>query len=265
MGDLYLTSPNFTLDVRLKEPPPETIPDYRSSCTDDANRISEIGPSFKPISHFQRSPPTSQPPSTTYADPTPIALAGFLLSNMPSTIMLLGLGGAGGGTGNETTAVGPFLFLGSALLYFSGLAEWLRHQTFAATIYFTLAGYFGAQAASLIPGFGIGSGAGGSYGNSWGVFLVFMGIMMAVFALGSLRIDVVHVYIFVVFTICFGCEAASYFTAETARDGPGYRWRVAAGWTSLAGSAGVWYLFMASILDSVDFPFTLPVGDLSEY
>ncbi|OQO14283.1 hypothetical protein B0A48_01159 [Cryoendolithus antarcticus] len=184
---------------------------------------------------------------------------------MPSTIMLLGWGGAGGGTGNETTAVGPFLFLGSALLYFSGMAEWLRYQTFAATIYFTLAGYFGAQAASLIPGFGIGTGAGGSYGDSWGVLLVFMGIMIAVFALGSLRIDVVHVYIFVIFTICFGCEAASYFTAETARDGPGYRWRVAAGWTSLAGSAGVWYIFMASILDSVDFPFTLPLGDMSNY
>nr|OQO23392.1 hypothetical protein B0A51_08943 [Rachicladosporium sp. CCFEE 5018] len=224
MGDLHLTSPNFTLDVRLKEPPPETIPDYRSSYTDDPNAISEIGPSFKPISHFQRSPPVPQTLSTTYADPTPIALAGFLLSNMPSTVMLLGWGGAGGGTGNETTA-----------------------------------------AASLIPAFGTGSGAGGSYGDSWGMFLVFMGVMMAVFALGSLRVDVVHVYIFVIFTICFGCEAASYFTAEAARDGAGYRWRVAAGWTSLAGSAGVWYLFMASIFDSVDFPFTLPLGGLSGY
>lgn len=38
----------------------------------------------------------------TFGNPTPVALAGFLLANTPATIMLMGWRGAGSGVGNAS-------------------------------------------------------------------------------------------------------------------------------------------------------------------
>jgi uncharacterized protein len=49
----------------------------------------------------------------TFGNPTPVALGGFLLANTPASIMLMGWGGAGGGTGNAAAAIGTYYFLGA--------------------------------------------------------------------------------------------------------------------------------------------------------
>lgn len=41
----------------------------------------------------------------TFGNPTPIALAGFLLANTPATIDLMGWGGAGAGSGNASAGM----------------------------------------------------------------------------------------------------------------------------------------------------------------
>jgi len=274
MSTFHLNSAGFILDLKMKDPPPsshsETIPDYRSSYTDHDGGVEEIsGSSFRPTP-FEKAylaTPTSTrellpspirhqtaAPLTTskmgFGNPTGIALGGFLLANTPATIMLLGWGGAGGGNGDESAAVGLFFYLGAVLLYFGGFAEWILGNTFSSTIYFTLGGYFGASGATLVPFYNTLAGYGtlgdakaaGVYHDSYAMFLISMGILMVVFMIGSLRLDVVHVAIFAAFAVCFPCLAAAYFVGGNGRAGAGYTWRVVGAWMSLIGSGLVWYL-----------------------
>jgi uncharacterized protein len=60
----------------------------------------------------------------TFGNPTPVALGGFLLANTPASIMLMGWGGAGGGTGNASAGIGTYYFLGAICLYAGGIGEW---------------------------------------------------------------------------------------------------------------------------------------------
>lgn len=48
----------------------------------------------------------------TFGNPTPVALAGFLLANTPATIELMGWRGAGGGVGNTSAGIGTYYFIG---------------------------------------------------------------------------------------------------------------------------------------------------------
>ncbi|KAF7191106.1 Protein alcS [Pseudocercospora fuligena] len=79
-------------------------------------------------SHFEKlylepqHPVVAQPNAKwTFGNPTPIAIAGFVLANTHATIDLMGWGGAGGGTGNASAGTGSFYFCGAVLLYFGGL------------------------------------------------------------------------------------------------------------------------------------------------
>lgn len=108
-------------------------------------------------SHLILSEPTSNPsqqlylaPETsvagnlrwTFGNPTPIALAGFLLANTPASIDLMGWGGAGGKTGNTSAGIGAYYFLGAVLLYSGGIGEWILGNTFPAVVFFTFGGFW---------------------------------------------------------------------------------------------------------------------------
>lgn len=78
----------------------------------------------------------------TFGNPTPIALAGFLLANTPASIDLMGWGGAGAGTGNVSAGIGAFYFLGAVLQYAGGIGEWILGNTFPAVVFFTFGGFW---------------------------------------------------------------------------------------------------------------------------
>lgn len=78
----------------------------------------------------------------TFGNPTPVALAGFLLANTPASIDLMGWGGAGGGTGNASAGIGTYYFLGAVLLYAGGIGEWILGNTFPAVVFFTFGGFW---------------------------------------------------------------------------------------------------------------------------
>jgi len=72
----------------------------------------------------------------TFGNPTPVALAGFLLANTPATCMLMGWHGAGGGAGIANADTGAYFFLGGVLLYAGAIGEWILGNTFPAVVFF---------------------------------------------------------------------------------------------------------------------------------
>jgi uncharacterized protein len=201
----------------------------------------------------------------TFGNPTPVALGGFLLANTPATIMLMGWGGAGAGAGNVSAGTGTYFFLGAILLYAGGIGEWILGNTFPSVVFFTFGGFWGAFGATLTPFFNAVAAydnADGFY-NSFAMFLIFMAVLCFLYAIAALRTNICLVAILVCFTVTFPCLAASYFDAARGELGMSSQLRIIGAAFAFAASLIAWYLWFSMILDSVDFPLSLPVGDLS--
>ncbi|KAK5715604.1 hypothetical protein LTR15_010249 [Elasticomyces elasticus] len=265
MSELHFASPDgISLNLRLPQQPTDGIPDYRSS----------VKPTYQQIERFDTLPSRPEHTSThrRFGNPTPVGLGGFLLANTPATIMLLGWHGAGGRNGNESAAVGIFMYMGCLLEVICGIGEWINGETFNAAVFLILGGYFGASGAVMMPfynaigGYGTdATAAAAAYHDSYAMLLIFMGVLLLFFTIASVRLEICQVVLFACFTVCFPCLATSYFYMADGNEDSARTFRIWGGIFSLAGSVILWYLFLGSLLEAVDFPYVLPVGDLSKY
>ncbi|KAL2851253.1 hypothetical protein BJX68DRAFT_266160 [Aspergillus pseudodeflectus] len=65
--------------------------------------------------------------------------------------------------------------------------------------------------------------------------------------------------------IVFALVSGAYFQLALGAVAPAGHLQYAAGAFNFTLCLVVWYMFWVEILDSVDFPITLPVGDLSTF
>jgi succinate-acetate transporter protein len=166
--------------------------------------------------------------------------------------------------------VGGFLefILGNTfpfVVFVSFGAFWL---TFAATlqpVYMAYGLYAPANATSPTEGL---STVG--FTASFGFFLVFMGVLCMIYLVCSLRTNVVFVVIFFTLVIAFGLLAGAYWQNANAignKDPSAAalagRLQIAAGAFTFVTSMAGWWIFFAIMLAALDFPFQIPVGDLS--
>ncbi|KAI0908745.1 GPR1/FUN34/yaaH family-domain-containing protein [Ustulina deusta] len=208
----------------------------------------------------------------TFGNPTPLALGGFLLCTTPMSMVLLEWQGAGGF--GAAANVGSYFFIGGLLLFFGGIGEWILGNTFPATVFCIFGGFWFTFGATIVPGYGAysiystsGIGAEGleesQFYATFSFFLVGMTLICAVFTVASVRTNVLLFLILLLLVPTFGCLSASSFAV--AQDLPTKAktlQHVGAG-LLLAVSFLGWYVFTALVLASVEFPFMLPLGDLS--
>lgn len=150
-------------------------------------------------------------------------------------------------------------------------AYWL---TFASTLqpFYNAYGAYSPDPAE--PGLGL---ATQGFTASFGFFLAFMGLLCFIYLICSLRTNVVFVVIFLTLVLCFGCLTGAYWqlanaAAATTRGdkvaaasyaATAGRCQVAGGAFAFVTSMAGWWIFFAIMLASLDFPFQIPVGDLS--
>ncbi|KAH6891482.1 GPR1/FUN34/yaaH family-domain-containing protein [Thelonectria olida] len=208
----------------------------------------------------------------TFGNPTPLALGGFLLCTTPASMALLGWQGAGGfGAGAN---VGSYFFLGGLLLLLGGIGEWILGNTFPSTVFCLFGGFWFTFGATIVPGYG----AYGLYSTTDAVadglneeqfyatfsfFLIAMGILCAVFTVASIRTNAVLFTILLLLVPCFACLSASFFAVSKGEASKALTYQHAGAALLLVVSFLGWYIFLALVLLSVEFPFTLPLGDLS--
>ncbi|KAL8798125.1 MAG: hypothetical protein Q9182_006932 [Xanthomendoza sp. 2 TL-2023] len=198
----------------------------------------------------------------TFGNPTPIALVGFLLSLTPLACDLMGWRGAGG-TGAAST--GAYFFFG---------AFWL---TFGATLVpsFNAYGAYVTDPAVAAQQMGNPGNPAGlqspAFNASFAFFLVFMSLICFVFLICSLRTNIAFFIIFLTLVCAFGCLAGAYFNLALVYANPtnlaaatrASRCVVAGGAFTFVTSLAGWWIFLAIMLASLDFPVQIPVGDLS--
>ena len=123
---------------------------------------------------------------------------------------------------------------------------------------------FGATLTPFFNAINAYSDPAGFY-RSFAAFLIFMAVLCFLYMIAALRTNICLVIVLFCFCITFPCLTASYFYAANGMLAIAKTTRVVGGAFSFIASMVAWYLWFSLILESVDFPVTLPVGDLSKY
>lgn len=205
---------------------------------------------------------------STFGNPTPLALVGFLLSLTPLSNVLLGWRGAGGLGAAE---VGAYYFFGGLLMVLGGLLEFFLGNTFPFVVFGSFGAFWLTFAATLTPYFNASAAydptnpaaasTNPTFAATFAYFQVYMGMLCFLYMVVAIRTNIVFVLIFALLVPSFGCLAGFFFGL-----GEGVvrmNLQHAAGGLTFVVSLLGWYLFFVQLLAAVDFPLNLPVGDLS--
>ncbi|KAI9701415.1 MAG: hypothetical protein M1820_006506 [Bogoriella megaspora] len=84
----------------------------------------------------------------TFANPTPLALCGFLLATTPFACDMMGWRGSGG---NGAASTGPIIFMGGMLQIIGGVLEWIIGNTFICIVLNTYGAFWLVYGTSMQP------------------------------------------------------------------------------------------------------------------
>ncbi|KAL8761337.1 MAG: hypothetical protein Q9184_002531 [Pyrenodesmia sp. 2 TL-2023] len=96
-----------------------------------------------------------------------------------------------------------------------------------------------------------------------GFFLLFMGLLSLLYLICALRTNMVFVTIFFGLFMCFVFLTGSYWNIAVDQAALGAKLQIASGAFAFLACLAGWWIFFAQMLASVDFPFQMPVGDIS--
>ncbi|EAS36812.2 plasma membrane ammonium transporter Ato3 [Coccidioides immitis RS] len=207
----------------------------------------------------------------TFANPTPVALIGFLVATTPNACAAMGWSGAGRNSG---AILSVLIFFGGFLQLLGGLGNWILGNTFSSTLFLTFGMFWLVQGTNLIPFFAVGSTYSptgnplegqktASFNATTGFFFVFLTLLTVFFLICSLRTNICLFLGLLFLVVAFACFAGTYFELALNHVASAERLQVVGGAFTFGLCVLVWYLLLAEMLETVDLPISLPIGDLS--
>lgn len=208
----------------------------------------------------------------TFGNPTPLCLIGFLMSLHPLSCDLMGWRGAGG---SGAASIGAYFFFGGVLMTVGGVLEFILGNTFPFVVFGSFGGFWLTFGATLQPfynayGAYADSGAPAAQGltttgfnSSFAFFTLFMGLLCLIYLICALRTNIVFVIIFFTLTLGFAVLSGSYWQAAQGNADISRKLVIATGAFFFVTCLAGWWIFFAIMLAALDFPFQIPVGDLS--
>ncbi|KAJ6264993.1 hypothetical protein Dda_1148 [Drechslerella dactyloides] len=207
-----------------------------------------------------------------FGNPTPIAILGFCVSLTPLSMNLMGWRGAGGAGAAQ---VASFYFIGGMLSLIGGLFEFILGNTFAFVVFTSFAGFWMTLGGTLTPSFnamGWYSESGTNilegdnsamFNASYGFYVLAWAMLTFIYLICSLRTNVVYVILFATLDAVYGLLVGVYFAIADGEKDFAHTLLVTAGACGLVSALSGWYILFAQLLEALDFPLQLPVGDLS--
>ncbi|PLN80613.1 plasma membrane ammonium transporter [Aspergillus taichungensis] len=204
-------------------------------------------------------------------NPTPICLMGFLVASTPNACILMGWRGAGGLGG---AIIPVYIFFGGMVQVIGAIGEWIIGNTFSSAVFFTYGTFWIVQATTLMPFFATGLQYATSGSNlegmetpmfhaTAGFYYVALSIVTFVYLICSIRTNICLFSALFLLVITFGLFAGSYFQLALGATAMAEKLQVIGGAFNFALCMPIWHIFIAQLLESVDFPIAIPVGDLS--
>ncbi|RLL98713.1 hypothetical protein CFD26_102593 [Aspergillus turcosus] len=219
--------------------------------------------------------PRYDPPRNTsrraWGDPAPLTVLGLCMCLTPISCDLTGMRGSGGG-GAATT--GTYYFMGGVLMVIAGVLEFFSGNTFAFVLSCGFGGFWFTMGSTLTPGFGAYAAYSPDPTKPWlglndpgflasfAWFYLCMALLSLVCLLCSLRTNVPNVIMNFFLVVQYCLLAGVNWTQADGDIRSASRVQKAAGGAGIVVVSAGWYLFTKLMLDSMDFPLPLPVGDL---
>ncbi|KAJ9296873.1 hypothetical protein DTO271G3_5072 [Paecilomyces variotii] len=202
----------------------------------------------------------------TVGNPTPLGILGFVVTLGPLSCQLMGWRGSGGG---GAAIVGVMYFIGGLLMIIAGVMEWILGNTFTLVVLSSFGAFWLSLATTLVPAYGAAAAfepndpTNPGFNSSFAFYYVFFGLLCFIYLICSLRTNLVFFLIFLALTLGFGLLAGANFQLANGAVALAGKLQIAGGAIMFVSQLLGWYLLAAQLLLSVDFPFVLPVGDLS--
>ncbi|KAB8211072.1 GPR1/FUN34/yaaH family-domain-containing protein [Aspergillus parasiticus] len=193
-------------------------------------------------------------------NPTPLGVMGFILSLTPLACDLMEWRGAGGGTA---------YFFGGLLMILAAVLEFILGNTFIFVVFSSYAAFWLSLAATLTPFYAAytayepSNPTNPGFNNSYAFFEVFMGLLCCIYLICSIRTNLCFMVIFLALTLGFSFLAGTSWQLANGNADLSRSLKKTGGACLFVGAMSGWYFLLVQMLASVDFPFTLPVGDLS--
>ncbi|TKA58688.1 hypothetical protein B0A55_10790 [Friedmanniomyces simplex] len=208
----------------------------------------------------------------TFGNPTPLQRTlRFLAVSDTAVVYPDGLRGAGGSGASDT---GVYFFFGGLLMILGAIGEWIIGNTFPFVVFGSFGAFWLSFGATLTPYYNAygafsttSNPADGltvpAFNASFAFFQLFMGVLCFIYMICALRTNIVFVGIFATLVPAFGCLAGAYFQLALGNTALATKLQLVAGACTFVTDMLGWWIFFAILLASLDFPFQLPVGDLS--
>ncbi|KAI5450818.1 hypothetical protein NCC49_002824 [Naganishia albida] len=201
-----------------------------------------------------------------FGNPTVLGLAVFLVTLTPLSCYFMGF--MGSTTDSALTLMGTLYFSAGLGLYLAAVLEWLIGNTFPFVVFGAFGGFYLSFAYLIDPKNLVASSLAAApvqYNNGLSLWLIFWGILTFVFFVCSLRTNVVFVFLFLSLDFAFWMLAAAYAQVSRENVETASRLFKAGGAFAFVCCLCAWWIFIALMLASNNFPFTLPLGDLSGF
>ncbi|PKS09643.1 hypothetical protein jhhlp_004262 [Lomentospora prolificans] len=212
----------------------------------------------------------------TFGNPTPLGICGFIIALGPLACSLMQWRGA---SSPGFSGIPQYCFFGGVLMLLGGILEFFLGNKFPAVVFSSFSAFWLTFAGTLLPQFNAfaayapadaTSAADGlqapAFNSGFGFYTLSMTILCFVYLTCSIRTNIAFVLIFVTLVLACGLITGAYWAlaggyAENATFA--LKLLQASGACLFVTTACGWWIFLALMLASVDFPFSLPVGDLS--
>ena len=122
--------------------------------------------------------------------------------------------------------------------------------------------YYNA-ALAYAPNAGAKAAMNPEFASSFAFFLVYMGVLVFIFLICSMRTNLVFFLIFALLVPAFSCLAGAFWYLAEGDAGKAARLQYVGAGLAYAVCILGWYLFLALMLAAVDFPINVPLFDLS--
>jgi len=163
-----------------------------------------------------------------------------------------------------------------------GLGEFILGNTFPFVVFTSFGGFwltFGSTLQPVYYAYGAYAPAGQpeaaglttiGFNASFGFFTLFMALLCFIYLICSIRTNVCFVIIFFTLVLTFTLLTGAYWqtansigNADAAAAALAGRLQKAGGACAFMTCMSGWWIFLAQMLAALDFPFQIPVGNLS--
>ncbi|KAF2718514.1 hypothetical protein K431DRAFT_230627 [Polychaeton citri CBS 116435] len=222
---------------------------------------------------FSPSGPRKGDLAKRLGNPTLLGLIGFLVPYTSTVLVLLQWQGAVPPY-SLVGLCGDYYFLGAISMIIAGICEFILGNTFPFAVFIIFGSHWGSLAytqdpihQATAPFEEFGGATGAAWNSAQGFHNVTMCLVSFVLMIGTLRVNVLFVLLFMGLVFLFAFIAAADFYTPTATT-PGdlahamYLLKIGGGFGFIGVVCG-WYLTIVTVCEAVGLPCPLPIFDLS--